>query len=69
MDARAAAAREAHEASLAAAADGARHRARRDQLIRQLRRDDPSWTYERLANVVGCSPELIAVIIRNADRG
>lgn len=64
MDSRAAAAREAHEASLAALSAAAQHRERRDRLILQLRRDDTSWTYERLARTIGCSPELIAKIIR-----
>jgi len=68
MDSRAAAAREAHAASLAALEDAARHRERRDQLILQLRRDDPSWTYERLASVIGCSPELVAKIVSQARR-
>lgn len=64
MDARAAAAREAHEAALAAAG----HRERRDQLLRQLRREDAHyWTYKRLARIIDCSPELIAKIVRNPE--
>lgn len=62
MDVRAAAARDEHEASLAAA----RHRERRDELLRQLRREDSHyWTYKRLARIIGCSPELIAKIVRS----
>ena len=64
MDARAAAAREAHRASLAALSTAKQHRAQRDQLILQLRREGTHWTYERLAQVLGCSPELIAKIVR-----
>jgi len=38
----------------------------RDQLVRQLRREDPEqWTYVALAQAVGCSPELIAVIVKS----
>ncbi len=34
-------------------------------LIRELRSDDPAkWTYVALAKAVGCSPELIAAIIK-----
>lgn len=65
-DVRAARAREAHAASLAAVVTGNQHREVRDHLVRSLRREDPAqWTYARLAQAVGCSPELIAVIIRS----
>lgn len=48
-----------------ALADAERHREQRDQLVRALRRDDPArWSYSALARAVGCSPELIAVIIK-----
>jgi len=64
-DARAQQAREEHAASLATLDDAARHRARRDDLVRALRRENPgTWTYGTLAKAVGCSPELIAVIIK-----
>lgn len=64
-DARAQQAREAHRASLAAATSGSQHRERRDQLIRELRADDPEvWTYPALARAVGCSPELVAAIVK-----
>ena len=37
----------------------------RDDLVRQLRRTDPqSWSYGQLAKAVGCSPELIALIVK-----
>lgn len=64
-DARAQQAREHHEAAARALADAERHREQRDQLVRALRRDDPKrWSYPALARAVGCSPELIAVIIK-----
>lgn len=64
-DARAQQAREEHAASLAALDDAARHRQRRDELVRSLRREDPgTWSYGVLAKAVGCSPELIAVIVK-----
>jgi len=67
-DARAQQAREHHEAAARALADADRHRDQRDQLVRSLRRDDPKrWTYLALAKAVGCSPELIAVIIKQRD--
>lgn len=41
------------------------HRTQRDRLIRQLREEDPDrWTYPALAAAVGCSPELVAAIIK-----
>ena len=64
-DARAQQAREAHEASLAALGQAAVHRERRDALVRALRAEDPAvWTYPALAAAVGCSRELIGVIMR-----
>lgn len=48
-----------------ALADAERHREQRDQLVRSLRRDDPKrWSYTALAKAVGCSPELIAAIVK-----
>ena len=67
-DARAQQAREAHRASLALLEQAGQERERRDHLIRQLRAEDPArWTYAALAKAVGCSPELVAVIVK-ADR-
>ena len=63
MDPRAALARNYHQEASRA---GGQCRAARDQLIRQLRREDPAvWTYKALAEAVGCSQELIAYIIRS----
>jgi hypothetical protein len=59
-------AREHHRKAAGAEADAARHREQRDMLVRRLRADDPQrWSYRALARAVGCSPELIAVIVRS----
>jgi ribosome-binding protein aMBF1 (putative translation factor) len=62
-DARAQQAREHHRAAIELLGDAARHRHQRDELVRALRKS--GWTYKSLAKAVGCSPELIAVIVRN----
>ncbi len=68
-DARAQQAREHHEAAAASVDEAAQHRAQRDQLVRQLRAEDPAtWTQGTLAKAVGCSAELIAVIVRQSPR-
>lgn len=67
-DARVQQAREHHREALKALEGAAQHREVRDRLVRQLRRDDPAtWTYSALAKAVGCSPELIAVIVKAKD--
>lgn len=67
-DARAQKARAEHRASLASLQDAARHRELRDGLVRTLRAEDPGqWSYTALAKAVGCSPELIAVIVKAAQ--
>ena len=64
-DARAMRAREAHRRASDADELAGRHRAERDHLVRTLRADDPQWwTYSALAAAVGCSPELIALIVK-----
>ena len=69
-DVRASQARKAHAASLRAMDRAAAERAKRDALVRALRRDDPdTWSYGRLARAVGCSPELIAYICRTGGGG
>lgn len=66
-DIRAAMAREAHRKAWATREDFDRYRKERDELVRALRADNPGWwTYDRLANAVGCSPELIAHIVKRA---
>jgi AraC-like DNA-binding protein len=64
-DARAQQARQHPEAALGSLGDASRHREQRDALVRQLRREDPdAWSYGALARAVGCSPELIAHIVK-----
>ena len=47
----------------------ARKRAERDALIRQLREEDPQrWSYGALAAAIGCSRELIALVVKRAER-
>lgn len=65
MDIRASQAREHHRLGAEASHLAAIHRERRDVAVRQLRAEDPArWTYLALARAVGCSPELIAHIIK-----
>lgn len=70
MDSRAALARRYHRDAYKAGETAVQCRAARDQLIRQLRREDPgTWTYAALAEAVGCSPELVAYIVKNEPEG
>lgn len=60
-------AKKLHRASISDSVRAAERRAQRDELIVQLRTEDPStWTYARLGAELGCSPELIALIMRKA---
>lgn len=69
-DARAARARELHRKALEADELAARQRSERDELILRLRADDPKrWSYSALASALGCSRELIALVVRRAERG
>lgn len=64
-DIRAQQAREHHRAAAAAIKDADQHRELRNNLVRQLRAADPGrWSYAELAKAVGCSPELIAAIVK-----
>jgi hypothetical protein len=64
-DIRAQQAREHHRASVVATAQAEQHRIQRNRLVRELRDTDPaSWSYTALAKAVGCSPELIAAIVK-----
>lgn len=64
-DIRAQQAREHHRAVAAAEQNADQHRIQRNQLVRQLRTADPArWSYKALAQAVGCSPELIAAIVK-----
>lgn len=67
MDVRAAQAREENRLAAQDEQSAGAHREQRDQLVRQLRAEDPGrWTYLALARAVNCSPELIAHIIKSA---
>ncbi len=64
-DARASRARELHRQAAEADAVATRHRAERDRLVLQLRAEDPErWSYAALADALGCSRELVALIVR-----
>ncbi|TDP97891.1 hypothetical protein EV186_103870 [Labedaea rhizosphaerae] len=64
-DARAQQAREHHRAAQAAQEAAKQHQRQRNELVRRLRAEDPQhWTYQAIARAVGCSPELIAAIIK-----
>jgi hypothetical protein len=68
-DPRAAQAREAHRLSRETDELAARHRDRRNTLIRALRAEDPArWTYPALAKAVGITPELAAAIVKGRTR-
>lgn len=68
MDPRAAMAREFHQKSLKSQEHAATHRQARDEVVQQLRASNPAkWTYEKLARAVGCSPELVAHIVKKVD--
>ncbi|MFZ2164130.1 MAG: hypothetical protein WAV45_01580, partial [Propionibacteriaceae bacterium] len=68
-DARAARARELHRKAVEADELAARQRAERDELIRRLREEDPKrWSYGALAAAIGCSRELIALVVKRAGR-
>ena len=65
MDPKAQQAREHHRLSGDASRVGAQHRTQRDELVRQLWASQRNqWTYKKLAAAVGCSPELIATIVK-----
>jgi AraC-like DNA-binding protein len=64
-DIRAQQAREHHNAAAAAQALAKQHQQQRNTLIRRLRASDPAlWSYKAIANAVGCSPELVAAIVK-----
>lgn len=64
-DVRASQARAAHAEAMRLEGAAGDARAKRDTLVRALRRDDPrAWSYAKLARAVGCSPELVAYIVR-----
>ncbi|OBF77068.1 hypothetical protein [Mycolicibacterium fortuitum] len=64
MDPRAQQAREHHRKAADASGLADRHRAQRDNLVRQIwATARAQWTYAKLAKAIGCSPELIAKIV------
>ena len=68
MDIRAATAREENRLAAEDERSAGLHREKRDRLVRLLRAEDPGrWTYPALARAVGCSPELIAHIVKSAQ--
>jgi hypothetical protein len=68
-DPRIAQARQLHAGSLADLSSAADKRTARDELVRQLRSQDPNhWTYARLGREIGCSAELIALIVRGVSQ-
>jgi AraC-like DNA-binding protein len=65
-DVRAMQAREEHRLAGDAGQLAEQHRTQRNRLIRQLRAENPQrWTYPALAAAVGCSPELVAAIVKD----
>lgn len=65
MDPKATLARSYHHEAQKADGAARQFRLQRDRMVRQLRREDPRWwSYARLAKAVGCSRELIAVILK-----
>lgn len=55
----------AHRQSLQSEDEADLHRQRRDKAIRDLRKQDPKrWTYPKIAQAVGCSPQLVAYIVK-----
>jgi AraC-like DNA-binding protein len=69
MDPRATRAREHHRRAAQAEQRAVQHRGQRDRIIRQLRTEDPArWTYAAIATAVGCSPELVAAVVKGNTR-
>ena len=67
-DALAQQAREHHRLSGDATRAADQHRAQRDDLVRRLWSEErDQWTHAKLATAVGCSPELIAKILRTSS--
>ena len=66
-DVRPSQARAAHAAAMRLEDQAGEQRAKRDALVRSLRAEDPgTWSYGKLAKAVGCSPELIAYVVRTS---
>lgn len=68
MDGHVAAAREQQRLLRETRSLAAHYIERRNHCVRMARRDDPdTWTYQKLADAVGITPELVAAIIQ--ERG
>lgn len=66
-DPRAARARELHRKAAQADEVAARYRRERDRLVLQLRAEDPArWSYSAIAEALGCSRELVALVTRRS---
>lgn len=66
-DPRAARARELHRKAAEADEVAARYRQERDRLVLQLRAEDPArWSYSAIAEALGCSRELVALVARRS---
>lgn len=66
-DPRAARARELHRKAAEADEVAARYRRERDRLVHQLRAEDPArWSYSAIADALGCSRELVALVARRS---
>ena len=69
-DPRAARARELHRQAAEVDAQAARLREERNRLIHQLRAEDPArWSYGAIAAALGCSRELVALVLRTGRAG
>lgn len=59
------AAREHHQRASSMLGMYRHHLQKRDELIRELRASNPrEWTYAKISETIGCSPELVAKIIK-----
>ena len=59
-------AQRAHDLANSSDRQAARYREQRDRAIREIWENErESWTYAKLAARIGCSPELIAHIVKN----
>lgn len=67
MDPKAQSAREHHRAALEHGRIARQHRQQRDDLVRSLY-GAGGWSYATLARAVGCTPDLIAKIVKPQQR-
>jgi hypothetical protein len=67
MDRRAVLAREYHRSASAASEEAAEFRAKRDKVVRELYSE--GYGYRTLARMVGCSWEMIRLIVKAGSSG